>query len=69
MRDKLLVDCGATVHIVRNKANFSHLEEDLEGEHVLEMADGTQPTGVVRGRGLAHFLVYDKNGKQQQVTL
>ena len=67
---KLLVDCGATTHIVYEKDKFEAFDEDFdEGEHVIELADGSQIRGIVEGRGTAVFQIQNCAGKYCKVRL
>ena len=52
--DSLLVDCGATTHIVTNKSKFVKFDENFEPvSHTIELADGSRTSGVASGRGVA----------------
>lgn len=66
----LLVDCGATTHIVSDKSKFTCFDENFEpSTHFIELADGSRASGIVSGRGDASVRVYDINGISQEVIL
>ena len=68
--DTLLVDCGATTHIVTEKSKFTEFDEKFKPtEHVIELADGSRQHGVAKGRGEASLKIYDVNDKLQDVVL
>ena len=65
-----LVDCGATSHIVKDRSLFVHLDGNFESEkHVIELADGSQCTNVVKGKGEAQVVFHDVEGNPQEVSL
>src|SRR6218665_2985247 len=50
----LLVDCGATTHIVTDKSKFVRFEQNFKSSgHCIELAYGSRSTGLVQGRGTA----------------
>ena len=70
VHNKVLVDCGATAHIVNDKNQFSYFDSDFDpNKHTIELADGSRQTGVVLGKGKAEFVFSDKNGIDQKVSL
>jgi len=47
----LLVDCGATAHIITDKSKFTSFEQSFDtNSHCIELADGSRPSGIVQGR-------------------
>ena len=52
--EHLLVDCGATSHIISDRPKFVSFDESFKAEnHFIELADGSKTNGVVLGRGNA----------------
>ena len=59
----LLVDSGATKHIINDKNRFEWFDPGCKSEeHSLDLADGTRITGMVRGRGTATIMIRDAHG-------
>ena len=68
--DKLLVDCGATAHIVTEKSKFIEFESDFDCQkHTIELADSTQKRGLVKGKGKAKVFVTNVSGETCPVIL
>ena len=68
-RPNLLVDSGATSHIVVNRENFQSFEKEFDAEnHFTELADCSK-TSVVLGKGNAKVKVYDVNGNLHDLVL
>ena len=68
--NSLLVDSGATAHIICDLNNFIEFDANHDPEnHVIELADGSRVTGTVRGKGKAKFNFEDTNGKDCDITL
>jgi len=66
----LLVDCGATSHILCDEEKFVSFDESFNSDaHFIELADGTRTSGSVLGKGDASVLIYDINGKANKVLL
>ena len=66
----LLVDTGATAHIISEKENFVSFEETFNpGKHMIELADGSKTNGVVQGKGDACIMLHDSDGKLCKVTV
>ena len=60
----LLVDCGATTHIVNDLSKFISLVEDFDpDEHYIELADGSRPNNIALQKGTAKVSWQDTNGK------
>ena len=61
--NSILVDTGATSHIIKDKGKFKSFEKEYDSSgHVIELADGTRSTGWVKGRGTACFEMNDNKG-------
>ena len=68
--DSLLVDSGATSHIICNSDTFVSFDEDYDPtDHYVELADGTRTNGLIEGRGMATFKVPDTNGITRTITV
>lgn len=66
----LLVDCGATAHIITDKAKFSSFENDFDpSKHYIELADGSRANNIVLGKGHATVSLYDVNGLTHSIKL
>ena len=65
----LLLDSGATSHIVVDRRNFVSFDENFKADnHFIELADGSR-ANVVLGKGNARFQLHDVNGNPHEVTL
>ena len=68
--NSLLVDCGATAHMINDKSKFIEFDENFNAsEHFIELADGTRTSGIVTGKGVALYKVHDENGTEREITL
>ena len=68
--DKLLVNCGATCHIINDKNHFICHDKEFDPEkHFIELADGRHSNKLATTRGTAKFTVLDSNGISRNVTL
>lgn len=66
----LMVDTGATSHIVNNIAKFKSFDNKFKPEmHCAELADGTQCIGVAQCKGNAEVLLIDSTGQRRRATL
>ncbi|KAJ8346770.1 hypothetical protein SKAU_G00281710 [Synaphobranchus kaupii] len=66
----LMVDCGATSHIITEKDKFARFDESFNPQkHYMELADGTRRNNVALKRGDAEVLLQDVEGKPALVTL
>ena len=66
----LLVDSGASGHILNDKKWFDWFEPNYKAdEHTLDLADGRRGTGMVRGKGRARITIRDENGRMRHSTL
>ena len=60
----LLVDSGATDHILNDKRKFVSFQPDYVPEnHYLALADGTKIGGMAKGKGTARVKIRDENGR------
>ena len=65
----LLVDTGATSHIV-NKDNFIEVDDSYVPEnHYIELADGTRTNSAAKKRGSVIFDITDEKGVSRTTTL
>ena len=68
--DALLVDCGATTHIVTDESKFVKFDDTFVPEkHYIELADGAKSNNVAQKRGDAAVTLMDRNGKEARVLL
>ena len=68
--NSLLVDCGATAHIINDKSKFLNFDKEFDAtKHLIELADGSRTNGIVKGKGDAEVLLYDINSKPCYVKL
>ena len=59
----LMVDCGATSHMISDYKKFKTIDKAFKPEnHVIELADGTRVTGVAKARGEAEISLVDSKG-------
>ncbi|XP_057702354.1 uncharacterized protein LOC130921966 [Corythoichthys intestinalis] len=66
----LLVDCGATTHIINEEGKFTTFDNTFNPEqHYIKLADGTMKNNVALKRGDAEVLLQDKRGRSVAVTL
>ncbi|XP_066986822.1 uncharacterized protein [Macrobrachium rosenbergii] len=50
----VLVDCGATTHIITDKSKFKCFDEDFdESKHMVELADGARCKNIVKGKAVS----------------
>ena len=68
--NSVLVDCGATTHVLRDKSRFQKFEENFDpAKHYIELADGSRVNNVAYGRGDACIDLTDAQGNAHTVTL
>lgn len=61
----LMVDCGATSHIIMEIEKFQNFDYTFQPErHAVELADGTRVSGVALRRGNAEVSLVDSGGKR-----
>ena len=66
----LMVDCGATSHIVTDIAKFRRFDDEFQaGTHCIELADGTRCKGVAERRGDAEVFLMDSRGHHLKTVL
>jgi len=64
--NSLLVDCGATTHVVTNDFNFTHLDNSFDpAKHYIELADGTKSNNVALKKGTASVSLHTANGNSK----
>lgn len=70
IRNGLMVDCGATSHILTEKNVFKKFDESFDPKsHYMELADGARMNNVALKRGDAEVLLLDEKGKCVKITL
>ena len=68
--DCLLMDCGATAHIINDRSKFVNFDDEFDSDsHFIELADGSRTNGIVQGRGKAQVLIHDSKGGKRKVML
>ena len=68
--NSLLVDTGATAHILNDKSKFLKFDEAFKPEnHYIELADGSRASGVVSAKGRAKIILHDVEGVAHEVFL
>ncbi|XP_037109280.1 uncharacterized protein LOC119123966 [Syngnathus acus] len=66
----IMVDGGATSHIVNDIQTFTSFDESFKPEsHSVELADGTKCSGIAQRRGTAVIYLRDDAGRQQTAQL
>ena len=66
----LMVDTGATSHIVTDMKKFRNFDESFEPrKHVLELANGVRASGIALKRGAAKVWLRDNKGRDVETTL
>ena len=67
--ESLLVDTGATSHIVNDSSKFINFDDNFDPNiHFMELADGSK-SNVVVGKGNAKVKLYDVKGNLHDVML
>ena len=67
---KLLVDSGASVHIVNDKTKFKNFTKDFNSSaHVIELADGSRNRSLALGQGDAEMNVLNSEGQLCSIIL
>ena len=68
--DKLLVDCGATAHILTDKNKFISFDKDFDRtKHTIELADSSRKNDIVCGKGKAQVNLTSNNGQCCKIIL
>ena len=66
--NSLLVDTGATAHILNDKSKFLKFDDEFKPEnHYIELADGSRACGVVSAKGRAQVILHDVEGVPHEV--
>ena len=66
----ILVDCGATTHIVHDISKFTKFDTQFEPEkHFIELADGKRSNNVAQKRGDAEVEICDVDGQMHKALL
>ena len=66
----MLVDGGATSHIVNDESMFLKFDDEFDADRrVIELADGTRCAGVVKGKGVATMFLTSSDGDQGEIML
>ena len=67
---KLLVDCGATSHIINDMSMFHKLDKSFKPDkHYIELANGERSNNVALKRGTAKMKFVDSRGKYVDIVL
>ena len=66
----LLVDCGATTHIINDESKFNKFNDHFTPDkHYIELADGTRSNNVALKRGDVEITIMDTTGKLVNASL
>ena len=66
----LIVDTGASSHIINDRSRFKNFDNSFKPErHSMELADGKRTFGLAQGKGDAQVHLIDSNGRRCSVTL
>ena len=69
-RNSLLVDCGATSHIVTDKSKFKRFDSTFDpSKHYIELANGVEANNVALTRGDVDVVIHDIEGNPKKATL
>ena len=69
-RKGLIVDTGASSHIINDRSRFKTFDSSFKPErHSMELADGKRTFGLAQGRGDAQVCLIDSEGRRCTVTL
>lgn len=67
---RLIVDSGATSHILNNPNRFVSYDETFNpANHFVEVVDGHMSNEIVTARGSVEYLVIDSNGLSREIVL
>ena len=70
IKEKLLVDCGATCHIVNDASRFVSYDNSFDAtKHYIELADGRCSNELAIAKGDAIYTIMNSNGKPCNITL
>ena len=66
----LLVDCGATTHIINDESKFVFLERNFNpNDHYIELADGSRTNNVAMKKGTTKLYLQDTDGNMHGIYL
>jgi hypothetical protein len=66
----LLVDCGATTHILRDESKFVSFDHTFDPQnHFIELADGSRANNIALKKGNAQVSIVDSNGVDREIIL
>lgn len=66
----IMVDAGATSHIVNDAGKFTSFDDSFKPEtHSVELADGSKCSGIAQRRGTATIFLLDAAGRQHTAQL
>ena len=66
----LLVDCGATTHVVTDASKFDCFDKQFNAEkHFIELADGTKSNNVAQKKGTVKMTLNTSEGKSVDAVL
>src|SRR4029434_5879056 len=66
----LMVDCGATTHMINDATKFKTVDKSFRPEdHMIELADGSKVSGMAKMRGDAEVYLLDSEGRQVKTRL
>jgi transposase InsO family protein len=67
---KLLVDCGATCHIINDRDRFTSYNTNFDPKHhYIQLADGRRSNQLATAKGDAIYTVLDSDGLPHTITL
>ena len=68
--NELLIDCGATAHIIKDRTKFIEFDPNFNAsQHTVELADSSRKTGMVLGRGKARVNMTNTSGDVRNIIL
>ena len=68
--DQILVDCGATCHLINNAEHFTAFDKSFDPHnHFIELADGRRSNKLATARGDAKFTILDSKGIPRDIIL
>ena len=63
----MLVDCGATAHIITDKSKFVRLNKNFDmSKHIIKLADGNRSNDIVQAKGDVMIFLKDNKGRKQK---
>ena len=69
-KNDILVDCGATTHIVNDQSKFFKFDDNFNpSQHFIELADGSKTNNLAMKRGDACVNMVDDNGHVHECVL